>query len=516
MSDAKGRAAPVSSPHLPFLEIRGISKSYPGVRALSDVDFDVRSGEVHALVGENGAGKSTLVKILAGAVRPDSGLVSIGGKTVTIASPARSEALGIAVIYQEFNLIPELTVMENVLLGREPTKGIAIDWGAMRARVAALFARLGVTIPIQAPLKTLSVAQQQMVEIAKALSVDARVIFMDEPSAALTTNEVEHLFDVIKSLKQEGVGVVYISHRLEEIFRIADRVTVFRDGHHIQTGAVSEFSENELVRLMVGRTLEGHFPALPRADETRPPKPLLAARNLTMPGRIDDVSLELLPGEIVGLAGLVGAGRTSLLRAICAVERVASGTVELEGRELHLRGPHDAIAAGLALVTDDRKGQGLVLGMSIRENVTLAHLDLFTRAGQVDRARETSAVAKLAAELNIRTPSIEQVARALSGGNQQKVVLAKWLLEKSKVICFDEPTRGIDVGAKHEIYELMVGLARSGTGILMASSELPEVLGMSMRILVMREGRIVGRFKSGEATQEEIIALATGVKPAAA
>ena len=500
---------------VPYLAVKGISKSYPGVRALVDVDFDTKRGEVHALVGENGAGKSTLVKILAGAVRPDAGEILIDGKPAHIATPRQSEAYGISVIYQEFNLVPELPVAQNVLLGREPTRGITIDWSAMNDRVASIFARLGVNVPLQAPVKTLSVAQQQMVEIAKALSVDAKIIVMDEPSAALTSNEVARLFDVIRTLKAEDVGVVYISHRLEEIFQIADRVTVFRDGHQIKTGPVSQFSQDELVRLMVGRTLDAHFPTLP-PEPASSTSPLLSVRHLTLPGRIDDVSLDLRAGEILGLAGLVGAGRTSLLRAISGADRIAAGSISLDGRELHLRNPHDAIAAGIALVTEDRKAQGLILGMTVRENVTLPHLELFEHGGHVDREREAAAVSKLAADLNIRTPSIEQVTRALSGGNQQKVVLAKWLLQKARVICFDEPTRGIDVGAKHEIYELMVGLVRSGTGILMASSELPEVLGMSMRLLVMREGRIVGEFAAGEATQEKVIALATGTTAAAA
>lgn len=496
----------------PYLAVRGLTKSYPGVRALDAVDFDVRRGEVHAIVGENGAGKSTLVKILAGAVAPDAGTVTVDGKHVRIASPRQSEALGISVIYQEFNLVPELTVAENVLLGREPTHGFFVDWKTMHERVAAIFARLGVSVPLQDVIKSLSVAQQQMVEIAKALSVDARVIFMDEPSAALTANEVERLFDVIRTLKREGVGVVYISHRLEEVFEIADRVTVFRDGHHVKTGDVKDFSREDLVRLMVGRTLEAHFPTLPTAPTS--PEPVLSVHRLTSPGRLNDVSLDVRPGEILGIAGLVGAGRTSLLRAICGADRFASGTVSLQGRELHLKGPHDAIAAGLALVTEDRKGQGLVLGLSVRENVTLPHLELFSHGGHIDRAAERTAVLKLSRELNIRALSIEQAVRALSGGNQQKVVLAKWLLEKAKVICFDEPTRGIDVGAKAEIYELMVGLARSGTAIIMASSELPEVLGMSMRIVVMREGKIVGEFAGGQATQEQVIALATGAAAA--
>jgi ribose transport system ATP-binding protein len=493
---------------VPYLAMRGITKSYPGVQALSGVDFDVRSGEVHALVGENGAGKSTLVKILAGAVAADAGVIEIDGKPVKITSPKQAEEHGISIIYQEFNLVPSLTVAENVMLGREPVKGISIDWSALRATTKAMLARLGVSLPVDVEVRTLSVAQQQMVEIAKALSVNARAIVMDEPSAALTEPEVDKLFEIIRALTKQGVAVIYISHRMDEIFTIADRITVFRDGRHVETGDAKSYTSDDVIRLMVGRSLDAHFPALP-PDPPRE-KALLSVRGATSPGRLVDVSLDVYPGEILGIAGLVGAGRTSLLRAICGADRLPAGSIELEGRTLHLRGPHDAIVAGLALVTEDRKAQGLVLGMSVRENVTLPHLDVFTHAGRVDRREESSAVAKLAAELRIRTPSIEQLVRNLSGGNQQKVVLAKWLLEKAKVICFDEPTRGIDIGAKAEIYELMVALSRGGTSIVMASSELPEVLGMSMRIAVMHQGRIVHVFQRGEATQESVIRYATG------
>jgi ABC-type sugar transport system ATPase subunit len=492
----------------PYLALRGISKSYPGVRALADVDFDVRRGEVHALVGENGAGKSTLVNVLSGAVRADAGTIAIDGRDVTIASPRQSEALGLAVIHQEFNLVPELPAAANVLLGHEPTRGLVIDTKEMQSRAAGLFARLGVSMPPATPVRSLSVAQQQMIEIAKALSVDARVIFMDEPSAALTGEDVERLFGIIRSLTAEGVGIVYISHRLDEVFSIADRITVLRDGRVIETRPTTDFTSDAVIRLMVGRAVDAHFPALP-AD---PPHaaPVLSVRHLTTPGRIEDVSLDLYPGEIYGIAGLVGSGRTSLLRAICGADRYASGSIALAGTALHVKGPHDAIDAGLALVTEDRKAQGLVLGMSIRENVTLPHLADFARYGVVERGKESAAVAAMAAELRIRARSIEQPVRSLSGGNQQKVVLAKWLLERATVICFDEPTRGIDVGAKAEIYELMVELAKAGTGIIMVSSELPEVLGMSMRIGVMRAGRIVQEFARGAATPEAVIRLAAG------
>jgi ribose transport system ATP-binding protein len=492
----------------PYLSLRGISKSYPGVRALADVDFDVRRGEVHALVGENGAGKSTLVNVLSGAVRADAGTIAIDGREVTIASPRQSEALGLAVIHQEFNLVPELPAAANVLLGHELTRGLVIDAREMQSRAAGLFARLGVSMPPAAPVRSLSVAQQQMIEIAKALSVNARVIFMDEPSAALTGEDVERLFGIIRSLTAEGVGIVYISHRLDEVFSIANRITVLRDGRVIETRPTTDFTSDAVIRLMVGRAVDAHYPALP-AD---PPHsaPVLSVRHLTTPGRIEDVSFDLYPGEIYGIAGLVGSGRTSLLRAICGADRYASGSIALAGTALHVRGPHDAIDAGLALVTEDRKAQGLVLGMSIRENVTLPHLADFARYGVVERSKESAAVATMAAELRIRARSIEQPVRSLSGGNQQKVVLAKWLLERATVICFDEPTRGIDVGAKAEIYELMVELAKAGTGIIMVSSELPEVLGMSMRIGVMRGGRIVREFARGEATPEAVIRLATG------
>ena len=506
--------------------MRGIAKSYPGVRALDGVDFDVRSGEVHALVGENGAGKSTLMKILAGAVAPDAGEIDVEGKRVSIASPRDAEKLRIAIIYQEFNLVPGLDVAANVLLGHEPVRAGVLDYPALYARAGAVFDRLAVSVPLRSEVRILSVAQQQMVEIAKALSVDARVIVMDEPSASLTPDEVAKLFDVIRTLTRAGVAVVYISHRMEEIFTIADRITVLRDGKLVETRDAKSFDVATVIRLMVGRPLDAHYPppakysapaapggsASAAAGGTAPPR--LSVRDLTLRGRIDNISFEVAPGEIFGLAGLVGSGRTSLLRAICGADIPTSGSVALDGSVLKVRGPHDAIEAGLALVTEDRKLQGLVLGMTIRENVTLPHLDRFEHHFVVDKREETDAVAKLSADLRIRTPSLEQLARNLSGGNQQKVVLAKWLLERSRVICFDEPTRGIDVGAKAEIYDLMTRLAAQGTAIVMASSELPEVLGMSTRIGVMRGGRIVHVFTREEATQESIIGYATGVSAA--
>ncbi len=491
--------------------MRGISKSYPGVRALDGVSFDVREGEVHALVGENGAGKSTLMKILAGATTPDLGDIEIQGKPATIRSPRDAEQLRIAIIYQEFNLVPGLDVAANVFLGREPSRGGVIDTRELDAQVKRVLAGLDIELPLRAEIRTLSVAQQQMVEIAKALSVDARVIVMDEPSAALTPDEVEKLFGVIRTLKRSGVAIVYISHRIEEIFAIGDRITILRDGKLVETGDTQAYAVADVIRLMVGRPLSAHFPEVPAAAATAP---RFAVRDLRVPGRDFGVTFEVRPGEIFGLAGLVGSGRTSLLRAICGADVATSGSIELDGASLRFRRPHDAIAAGLAFVTEDRKAQGLVLGMSIRENVTLPHLARFVRFLTVDRRAESAAVMKMADDLRVRTPSLEQLARNLSGGNQQKVVLAKWLLETAKVICFDEPTRGIDVGAKAEIYDIMTRLASSGVAIVMASSELPEVLGMSTRIGVMRGGRIVKVVDRAQATQELVMQYATGATAA--
>ena len=488
----------------PYLAMRGIAKSYPGVRALDGVDFDVRSGEVHALVGENGAGKSTLMKILAGAVAPDAGEIDVEGKRVTIASPRDAERLRIAIIYQEFNLVPGLDVAANVLLGREPVRSGRLDHAALYARAGEIFARLAVAVPLHVEVRMLSVAQQQMVEIAKALSVDARVIVMDEPSASLTPDEVAKLFDVIRTLTKAGVGVVYISHRMDEIFTIADRISVLRDGRLVETGDAKSYDVGSVIRLMVGRPLDAHFPkpaqysALPAGRQART-RNCPCANSRCAAGSTKSRSTsrrrDLRPRRTCRFGPHVVVARDLRRRHPDIGQRRA------RRRRVAVRGPHDAIAAGLALVTEDRKAQGLVLGMTMRENVTLPHLELFAHHLVVDKREETNAVAKLSADLRIRTPSLEQLARNLSGGNQQKVVLAKWLLERAQVICFDEPTRGIDVGAKAEIYDLMTRLAAQGTAIVMASSELPEVLGMSSRIGVMRGGRIVHVFARGEATQ---------------
>ncbi|HXP93660.1 MAG TPA: sugar ABC transporter ATP-binding protein [Candidatus Binatia bacterium] len=494
----------------PLLEMRAIEKSFPGVRALDGVSFVLYAGEVHALVGENGAGKSTLMKILAGAHGADAGEIAIDGKTVAIDGPRAAERLGVGMIYQEFNLVPELDAIDNITLGEEPQRGIFLDAGAARRESQAILDELGIALPFDVPVRRLSVAQQQMIEIAKALLRKARILVMDEPTAALTEREIDRLFALIAKLKASGVGIIYISHRLEELPRIADRVTVLRDGKAIETRPLAEMPPDEMIRLMVGRKLDAHFPELPAVAADAPI--VLDVRDLARPPRVGGVSLHVRAGEIVGIAGLVGAGRTEILRSIAGADVPVRGTVSIDGKTVRITSPESAIEAGIAFITEDRKAQGLILGMTVRENTTLAHLAAFTDAGAfVDRRKETAVTEKFIDELRIRTPGPEQIARNLSGGTQQKVVLAKWLVGEARVFLFDEPTRGIDVGSKAEIYLLMVELLRHGAGIVMVSSELPEVLGMSHRILVVRDGMIAAELERAEATPDRVIAIATGV-----
>jgi ribose transport system ATP-binding protein len=488
----------------------GIVKTFPGVKALDGVSFDVRRGEVHALVGENGAGKSTLMKTLAGAHRADAGTIAIDGRTVTIDGPRAAEALGIGMIYQEFNLVPDLSVADNILLGHEPVRRGLLDRGAAVARAREVLGELDIALPLERKARQLSVAGQQLVEIAKALLRKARLIVMDEPTAALTEREIEALFALIAKLKGQGVAFVYISHRLEELPRISDRITVIRDGKTIETRATADMPRDEMIRLMVGRPVDALFPALPPVAPDAPV--VLDVRGLCARGGVPvhDVSFAVRAGEIVGLAGLVGAGRTDIVRAVAGADVPSAGSIAVAGRAVVVRSPHSAIEAGIALITEDRKAQGLVLGMSVRANTTLAHLDAFERRGFIDGAAEERATGREIDELRIRTPSAEQLVRNLSGGNQQKVVLAKWLIGDAKVYLFDEPTRGIDVGAKAEIYALMLSLLERGVGIVMVSSDLPEVLGMSHRVLVVREGTIQADLARAEATPERVIALAAG------
>jgi ribose transport system ATP-binding protein len=493
----------------PLLEMRGVGKSFPGVRALSDVSLTLNAGEVHALVGENGAGKSTLMKILAGAIAADSGEMLIDGDAVRIDSPQRAQQLGVGMIYQEFTLVPQLTAVANVTLGVEPGRGGWIDARAARARADAVFAQLGLPTPPDVPAGRLSVAQQQLIEIAKVLARSARIIVMDEPTAALSDREIERLFEIVKRLRASGAGVFYISHRMEELHRIADRITVLRDGKTIETRAAGDFPIVDILQAMVGRRLDAQFPPLPAVPERAEVR--LDVRSLRRPPSFDDITFAVRAGEIVGLAGLIGAGRTEILRAIAGADVAQGGEVFVDGRKLRPADIAGDIAAGIAFITEDRKAQGLVLGMSVRENVTLAHLSSFVgRDLLVDVARERAATKRMIDELQIRTPGTEQLARNLSGGTQQKVVLAKWLLGQAKVFLFDEPTRGIDVGAKMEIYRLMGSLAQGGAAIVMVSSDMNEVLGMSHRVLVLRAGRIEAAFDRENASPERIIAVATG------
>jgi ribose transport system ATP-binding protein len=489
--------------------MRGIGKSFPGVRALSDVSLTLRAAEVHALVGENGAGKSTLMKILAGAERADGGTILIDGKPVQIATPRDAESLGIGMIYQELNLVPQLTAIDNIVLGNEPVRGWLLDASAARERARRLVAELGMELPLEERVHRLSVGAQQLVEIAKVLSRHARIIVMDEPTAALTDREIDALFAIIARLRSGGAGIIYISHRMEELPKIADRITVLRDGSVIETRAAAAFPQDDIIRAMVGRPVDAHFPELPAVATDAPV--VLDVRHVVRTPVVNDVSFTVRAGEIVGLAGLVGAGRTEIVRAIAGADRIGGGSLRIGGSEVRLRNPHEAIEAGIAFITEDRKAQGLVLGMSVRENITLAHLAQFVnREHLIDRAREHEAAEGMIDELHVRTPSDRQLVRNLSGGNQQKVVLAKWLLGKARIFLFDEPTRGIDVGAKAEIYALMLNLIRNGAAIVMVSSELPEVLGMSHRVLVIRGGAIVREFSRAEATPDAVIAAATG------
>ncbi len=491
----------------PLLEMRGIDKSFPGVRALRGVDLELCRGEVLALLGENGAGKSTLMKVLGGAHAPDAGTLRVDGVDPGISTPIDARQAGIGVIWQELNLIPSLSAAENLFLGQERTVGGLVRRRDEVRRARELFARMGVAVDPLAPCRSLSVAQQQVVEIAKALALDARIIVMDEPSATLTLAEVESLFGIIRELRAQGIGVIYISHRLEEIFAIADRVLVLRDGESVGVRSVGSVDRDELIEQMVGRKLENEFPR----RSSRIGEELLVVEDLARADAVRGVSLSVRRGEILALTGLVGAGRTELARLIFGADRRDRGVVRLGGRTLRIRRPRDAIRAGIGLLTEDRKSEGLILGQSVLENFGLPNLGRFSRLGFVRQRRERSAFDRFVDNLSIRLSYRRQPARNLSGGNQQKVVLAKWLERACEVVIFDEPTRGIDVGAKFEIYVLMQELAEQGKAIVMISSELPEVLGMADRVLVMHAGKLAGEIRDvASATQEDIMQLAVG------
>ena len=488
-----------------LLEMREIDKSFPGVQALNGVDLDLYSGEVLALLGENGAGKSTLIKILGGAHAPTAGNVLVGGREVNLSTPHASQAAGIGIIYQEFNLVPHLSARENIFLGQESGRGGFIDTGEERRKASDLFRRLGTPIDPEYRCSDMTVAQQQVVEIAKALSQDARILVMDEPSATLTPQEVERLLKIVRELRTQGLGIIYISHRLEEVYEISDRIMVLRDGGHVATRPTGELGREALIELMVGRKLENEFPSHePRIGDER-----LEVRGLSRGTAVRDISFSARAGEILALTGLVGAGRTETVRLLFGADQPDSGSISLDGEALHFSNPRQAIRAGIGLLTEDRKGQGLVLMHSVRENFGLPNLEEFSRWGMVDRHNEQTSFSSFVDSLRIKVPHQDELARNLSGGNQQKVVLAKWLQRNCEVIIFDEPTRGIDVGSKYEIYLLIQELAAQGKVIIMISSELPEVLGLADRVLVMHEGRITGEITDvRNATQEDIMRMA--------
>ncbi|MGE0131656.1 MAG: sugar ABC transporter ATP-binding protein [Blastocatellales bacterium] len=496
-----------------ILEARNIGKSFPGVMALDGVSLGVRGGSTHAVVGENGAGKSTLMKILSGVYQPDAGELRLDGKPVVFDSPRAAEAAGVAIIHQELNLVPALTVAENIFLGREATRFGFVDRGRMEREAAALLDRLGHALDPRQDVGSLKVSDQQIVEIARALSLNARVLIMDEPTTALAADDVERLFGVIRTLTAAGAGVIYISHKMDELFCIAGEFTVLRDGKLIGHRAASETFPSELVRMMVGREV-----AYERAQSAgrRGPELLrvedLSSREVDASGRqrLSEISFSLRAGEVLGVAGLMGAGRTELLESLFGVREVAAGSrVSLNGETLSINDPRQAIKAGLAFVSEDRKAQGLALGMNVRDNITLAQLKRFSRFGFIQSAREEEAAREYVTRLGIKTPDTRAAAVNLSGGNQQKIVLAKWLLAAPRVLLLDEPTKGIDINGKTEIYRLIEELAASGIGVILVSSELPELLALSDRIIVLREGRLAGTLERSEATEERIIELAT-------
>ncbi|ADO49627.1 sugar ABC transporter ATP-binding protein [[Enterobacter] lignolyticus] len=492
-----------------FLQMSHITKRFPGVLALSNVSFNLRPGEVHALLGENGAGKSTLMKILSGVYQPDEGEITFEGNPVSFADPLSAQRAGITIIHQEFNLFPDLTVEENIFIGREFCKNNRwrLDDKSQRQAVVDILKQLNLSVSPQTRVADLTVAQQQMVEIAKAISVNAKVLIMDEPTAALTESEIESLFAVTRLLKARGTGIVYISHRLEELALIADRATVMRDGQYIATVDYELVQISELIAMMVGRDLGNIYPK--RAPQTRR-QPVLEVKGLQRKDVLHDISFTLHRGEILGLAGLMGAGRTELGRALFGADPIDGGSVVLNGQPVVIKNVSDAISRGISYLTEDRKKEGLALGLSVEANIMLGNYPEFsTPLGNVNEKACQQTSSELVKTLRIKTPHLQQAALNLSGGNQQKIIIARWVCKDTDILIFDEPTRGIDVGAKLEIYELMNRLVAKGKSIIMISSELPEVLGMCDRILVMRGGRITGEMNADTATQEKIMQYAT-------
>jgi len=489
---------------LNLLEMKGIEKSFNTVQVLHGVDFILRKGTVHALMGENGAGKSTLMKTLAGIHKCDKGTITIQGKQVEIQSPKHSQELGVAMIHQELSPVPEMTVAENIFLGREPGKGPFVDYGTMYKNTESLLQSLKVQINPKAKVGSLKVADQQLIEIAKAISLNAEIIIMDEPTSAITDKEVDNLFEIIRDLKSQGKGIIYISHKMDEIFQISDDITVLRDGSYVNTWEAKNIDNGTLIKNMVGRELTEIYPKteVPITDT------ILEVKNFTLSNKFEDISFTVKKGEIFGIAGLVGAGRTELMHALFGLDKPEQGSVVFDGEELHVNRPKDAIAKGIAYVTEDRKDEGLVLEMSIAQNITLASMKELSAGLFVKENEEKKVIKDQIQKLRIKMNNPKQMVKSLSGGNQQKVVLAKWMMKEPKLLILDEPTRGIDVGAKAEIYKLMCEYVAKGNAIIMISSEMPEVMGMADRIMVLSNGKIGGELNRDEFVQEQIMHMA--------
>jgi len=491
-----------------LIAMKGIDKRFPGVHALKSVQLDLRAGEVHALMGENGAGKSTLMKVLSGVYQADGGQIEMVGKPVAFPTPKSAQDAGICIIHQELSLMNDLTAAQNIFIGREPRLRFGLlDEAKLNSDAAEIFERMNLDLDPTTPVERLTIAKQQMIEIAKALSFNSKVLVMDEPTAALNNAEIAELFTIVRALKKNGVGIIYISHKMDELNQIADRVTVMRDGATIDTVNVADTHVDEVISMMVGRALDQDSLDLPSVEDA----PIaLEVSGLTRNPSVRDVSFSVRKGEILGLSGLMGAGRTEVARAIFGADPKEAGTIRLHGQEVTINSPADAVAAGIGYLSEDRKHFGLATGMNVRENISMTHLFKFTnRAGVLNETAMRDTALHYISQLDIRTPSDTQEVRLLSGGNQQKIVIAKWLLRECDVLIFDEPTRGIDVGAKAEIYKLLADLAQSGKAIIVISSELPEVLRLSHRIAVMCEGHLTGTLDRSEATQESIMHLAT-------
>lgn len=491
-----------------ILELENITKIYPGVVALDSVNFQLREGEVHVLSGENGAGKSTLIKILSGAEQPDYGSIIYQGKKRSFKYAYEAQRAGIATIYQEFNLIPELSIAQNIYLGREPKKllGTFIDWKKVEKQAQALFDMLGVKIDVKTKVVNLPVSKQQMVEIAKALSLDSKVIIFDEPTSTLTDDDIVKLFEIIKRLREKKIGIIYISHRLEELFEIGDRVTVLRDGKKTGHHNIKDIDMSKIITEMVGRKIDKQF----ARDLQKPGKEVLKVEGFTSKGVFSNINFSVREREIVGFSGLVGSGRTEVMRAVFGIDKFDSGSLHFYGNKVEKSDPLKSVKLKLAFIPEDRKSEGTCLNLNIRDNIILASMASIFKSGIINLHEEKKLVTQAIKDLDIKTPSMQQKVKFLSGGNQQKVVLAKWLLTKSKIFIFDEPTRGIDVGAKAEFHKLINLLVKEGAGVIMISSEMPEVIGMSDRIFVMKEGTIVQEFSREEASQEKILKAAIG------